>query len=136
MIASGSETDILLRLIDGENLGTHFLPVSTTLESRKRFLLAARQPPGALLIDAGAVQALQHNSSLLPVGVISISGVFERGDIVRVTEKDGHELARGITNYASHDLQIICGMQSDGIEDALGFFYGDEVIHRNNLVMV
>ena len=136
VIASGTETDILLRLVEGENLGTHFLPVSTTLESRKRFLLAARHPPGALLVDEGAAQALLHNSSLLPVGIVSVSGSFERGDIVRVTGQSGRELARGITNYASQDLQHICGAQSDAIEEVLGFFYGDEVIHRNNLILV
>jgi glutamate 5-kinase len=136
VIASGKENDILLRLVAGEPLGTYFTPVSTTLESRKRFLLAARHPPGALLIDDGAVHALKLHSSLLPVGVVSVSGAFERGDIVRVTGRDGRELARGITNYASADLKRICGTQSNTIEEILGFFYGDEVIHRNNLVLV
>lgn len=136
VIASGTETNVLLRLTDGERLGTHFLPISTTLESRKRFLLAAQHPPGALVVDNGAARALQHNSSLLPVGIVSVSGFFERGDIVRVTGLNGHELARGITNYGSQDMQRICGAQSDIIEEVLGFFYGDEVIHRNNLVLI
>jgi glutamate 5-kinase len=87
-------------------------------------------------VDDGAVQALQLHSSLLPVGVVSVTGTFERGDIVRVTGRNGREMARGITNYASADLQRICGTQSNTIEEILGFFYGDEVIHRNNLVLV
>jgi len=136
VIASGSERDILLRLAHGEATGTHFLPVSTTLESRKRYLLAAQHPPGALAVDEGAARALRHNSSLLPAGMVRVSGTFERGDIVRVTGLNGQELARGITNYSSQDLQRICGAQSDAIEEVLGYFYGDEVIHRNNLVLI
>ena len=136
VIASGTETDILLRLVEGELLGTRFSPVTTTLESRKRYLLAARRPQGALVVDDGAALALQRSSSLLPVGVIKVSGSFERGDIIRVTGQNGRELARGITNYSSNDLIQISGTQSQAIEEILGFFYGDEVIHRNNLVLV
>jgi glutamate 5-kinase len=136
VIASGAEQDVLVRLVDGERIGTHFSSLGTTHESRKRFLLAARKLPGALIVDDGAVQALSRDSSLLPVGVVAVDGAFQRGDIVRVTGPDGRELARGIVNYASADLARIQGRHSDTIEHILGFFYGEEVIHRDNLVLV
>jgi glutamate 5-kinase len=136
VIASGAETDVLLRLAHGEALGTYFSPLGTALEGRKRFLLAVPQSPGALVIDDGAVQALRRRGSLLPVGLMQVSGQFQRGDIVKVTGQDGRELARGIVNYASNDLRSICGVQSEDIDDVLGFFYGDEVIHRNHMVLL
>jgi glutamate 5-kinase len=136
VIASGAENDVLLRLARGEAIGTRFASLGTALESRKRFLLAARSLPGALVVDEGAAQALGHNSSLLPVGVVGVTGSFQRGDIVRVTDREGQEMARGIVNYASADLERICGVQSETIESILGFFYGAEVIHRDNLVLV
>jgi glutamate 5-kinase len=136
VIASGSEPEILLRLTAGEKIGTRFYPVSTAIESRKRFILANRRSPGLVVVDDGAVQALRRGGSLLPVGVVSVQGKFERGDTVRVAALDGHEIARGLINYASVDLERIRGEQSEAIERILGFFYGDEVIHRNNMVLL
>jgi len=87
-------------------------------------------------VDDGAAQALRRGSSLLPVGVVSATGRFQRGDTVRVACADGRELARGLVNYGSDDLARICGVQSDQIEAVLGVFYGDEVIHRSNMVLL
>lgn len=136
VIASGSEPDILLRLTAGERIGTWFLPVASSIEGRKRFILAGRRSPGVVTVDAGAAQALARGSSLLPVGVIGVSGGFDRGDTVRVVSMDGVELGRGLANYSANDLRRIQGSQSDAIERILGFFYGEEVIHRNNLVLL
>lgn len=136
IIANGKEPDVLLRLINGECLGTHFEPVTETVESRKRYILSARRAPGLLTVDHGADQAIQRGGSLLSVGLVAISGTFRRSEVVRVADTDGRELARGIVNYDSRDLARILQRHSDEIESILGYHYGDEVIHRNDLVLV
>lgn len=136
VIASGSAENIVTRLVSGEKLGTHFLPVSSALEGRKRYLLAGNKASHVIVVDAGAAQALRNGGSLLPVGVTQASGNFERGDTVRVTDATGNELARGLTNYNTSEINQIRGHQSIEICDILGFAYGDEVIHRNNLVLL
>ncbi len=135
VIASGSEPQVLTRLAAGEKIGTWFQPVVTALESRKRYILAG-QAAGSISIDAGAAQALQHGRSLLPVGVSDVTGNFERGDTVQVINPLGREVARGIVNYESGDLGRLCHHQSTEIETILGYTYGDEVIHRNNLILL
>jgi glutamate 5-kinase len=136
VIAHGSESDVLLRLASGEALGTRFHPAVTALESRKRFLLAGGRAAGSLHIDAGAAHALRSGGSLLPVGVRQVTGKFERGATVRVLDPANHEVARGLANYASADLERICGVKSDAIAQILGFDYGAEMIHRNNMVLL
>jgi glutamate 5-kinase len=136
VIALGSENDVLLRLHDGESLGTRFAPAVTALESRKRYLLAGGRAAGSLQVDAGAVQALLGGSSLLPVGVQQVSGKFERGDSVRVLDPNHREVARGLANYASTDLERICGLRSEAIAQTLGYDYGAEIIHRNNMIVL
>lgn len=136
VIAGGGEPEVLLRLALGEHLGTRFLPCGTPLEGRKRFILAGRRPSGAVIVDEGAVQAMRRGSSLLPVGILRVRGSFERGDVVQVIAPEGGEVARGLINYASSDLERICGQRSEAIERILGFFYGEEAIHRNNLVLL
>ncbi len=136
VIARGSEPDVLLRLCQGEPIGTRFLPLGSALEGRKRYILAGGRHTGRLIVDAGAERALHQGSSLLPVGVIGVEGQFDRGDTVQVLDPNGRELARGLVNYSASDLQRIHGRRSDEIEAILGFIYGEEVIHRNNLVML
>ncbi|NTU63942.1 MAG: glutamate 5-kinase [Chloroflexi bacterium] len=135
VIANGSEPNVLLRLAAGEQLGTWFHPTATSVESRKRYILAG-QSSGSIGIDAGAAQALQLGRSLLPVGVIAVEGTFERGDTIQVLNTSGREIARGIVNYPSNDLARVCGHQSSEIETLLGYTYGDEVIHRNNMLLL
>lgn len=136
IIASGKEPNVLLRLLAGERLGTRFEATAESLESRKRYILSARRSPGALTADEGAVEALRRGGSLLPVGVIAATGNFERGDTVRVLDPTGKEVARGIVNYASRDLKKILRCRSEEIEAILGYHYGDEVIHHNDLVLL
>jgi glutamate 5-kinase len=136
IIARGGDPDIITRLVNGEDLGTCFHPVATAVESRKRYLLAGNQATSMIGVDDGAARALRNGGSLLPVGVLRLEGNFERGDTVRVTEPAGREIARGLVNYASVDLIRIIGHRSDEIEKLLGFNYGDEVIHRNNMVLL
>jgi len=134
-IAYGGEHDVLLRIADGERLGTRFRAVASAVESRKRYILAGGGS-GGLVVDPGAARALRQGGSLLPIGVIGVSGEFERGDTVRVAEATGREMARGIVNYRAADLERLRGRHSDEIEARLGYHYGDEVIHRNHLVLL
>lgn len=136
VIARGGDEDVILRVVSGEVIGTRFLPLSTPVEGRKRFILAGGRTFGAVMIDQGALEALHHGSSLLPVGVIGLEGSFERGDTVSVIGEQGREVARGLVNYSSSELERICGKHSEEIVGILGFAYGDEVIHRNNMVLL
>ena len=136
IIAPGGESDVLTRIVAGEKIGTYFHPVATAVESRKRYILAGGRAPGCVRVDDGAVRALHRGSSVLPVGVVAVEETFERGDTIRVTDSAGREIARGIANYGSVDLARISGRQSDEIEASLGYSYGDEVIHRNDLVLL
>ena len=136
VIAHGDEPDVLSRLVSGEPVGTRFHPLSTGVESRKRYILAGRRAAGRMSVDAGALRALRKGGSLLPVGVVSVEGEFGRGDTVRIFDPTGREVARGLSNYASSDLARLCGRQSTEIEAVLGVNFGDEVVHRNNLVML
>lgn len=136
VIGQGSDTDVLLRIEAGEELGTRFLPAATGVESRKRYLLASGNLQHKLVVDEGACLALRKGSSLLPVGVLDVQGDFDRGDIVRVQDKNGREVARGLVNYSATDLSKISGRHSTEIESILGYLYGEEIIHRNNLVLL
>jgi glutamate 5-kinase len=106
------------------------------MESRKRYLLAGKKSTGVLQIDNGAVQAILQGSSLLPVGVKEVKGKFERGDTVRVTALSGKDIALGLVNYSAKDLLAFHGRQSAEIEPLLGYTFGDEVIHRNNMLLL
>lgn len=136
IIASGTEPNALTRLANGERIGTHFTPILSALESRKRYILSGRLAPGQITVNEGAAAALKRGGSLLPIGVIQVSGEFDRGDTVRVLDEEGRELARGITSYSCTDLTRLRGRHSDDIEPLLGYDYGDEVIHRNDLVLL
>lgn len=123
--------------VGGKPVGTRFTPLSTKLESRKRYMLAeARTSEARLVIDAGAVRALKAGGSLLPVGIVEVKGSFQRADIVRVADANNKVLALGMVNYGSADLAKIRGMQSQDIESVLGYTYGEEVLHHNNLLFV
>lgn len=136
IIAQGSQKNVLSRLVGGEALGTRFTPTDSALNSRKRYILTGGVVAGNLAVDRGALKALHSGGSLLPVGVRFIEGHFERGDTVSVLDPDGREVARGLISYSSGELTQIMGSQSDQIEPTLGFTYGDEVIHRNNMVLL
>jgi glutamate 5-kinase len=136
VIARGTDANILVRITADERVGTRFYPTATAVESRKRYMLAGGRRGNRVVIDEGAVQALQSGGSLLPVGVLDAEGDFERGDLVRVADSGGREIARGLVNYAAQDLKRIARQRSSEIERILGYAYGDEVIHRNHLVLL
>ena len=137
MIADGRRPGVLVQAAEGERIGTLFPAVITRLEGKKRWLLGGLIGRPRILIDEGAVRALLAGGrSLLPVGVRSIDGRFERGDTVVVADLAGRQIACGIANYSSSDLALIRGQRSDRIAGLLGYHLGDEVIHRNNLVLL
>ncbi|MDR9459456.1 MAG: glutamate 5-kinase [Dehalococcoidia bacterium] len=140
IIADGKEQDLLSRLVKGESIGTLFPPTASKMESRKRWMLTGLAIKGSLVIDDGAVVALkEQNKSLLPAGIKTVNGDFLRGDAVDIIiekGKKGEKIARGISNYSSRELAMIKGARSDRIESLLGYGYGDEVVHRNNLVVL
>ncbi|MCX6013316.1 MAG: glutamate 5-kinase [Chloroflexi bacterium] len=135
VIAYGHEKDVILRLIKGERIGTLFTTATDKIESRKRWMLSGLSAKGKVTIDGGALKALkEQNKSLLPAGVTSIEGQFQRGDIINIIDSQGSRIACGITNYSARDLTVIKGQRSDKIMELLGHEYGSEVVHRNNLV--
>jgi glutamate 5-kinase len=137
VVANGHTPGILVEAAEGRAPGTFFPAVADRLESRKRWLLANIAHSGYISVDAGAVAALRaRGRSLLPAGVASVTGTFARGDTVEVRAPDGSLAAAGTTNYDSVDLERIRGLRSDRIAETLGYAYGEEVIHRDNLVLL
>lgn len=136
VIAHGSAENVIVRLAHGESIGTHLTPVINTLEGRKRRLISSVRSKEDVIIDAGAVAALTRGGSLLPAGIVKVNGSFERGDSIRVIDKGKKSIAIGLTNYGSADLRLLCGRQSAEIEPLLGYTFGDEAIHRDNMVML
>ena len=137
VIAGGMERDVLTRLAEGESIGTHFPSAGTKIESRKRWMLSGLSTKGEILVDDGAAQAVCLQSrSLLPAGVTEVRGSFKRGDIVSILSPREGQIACGISNYGSDELDVIKGHRSDRIADLLGHHYGDEVAHRNNMVVL
>ncbi len=137
VIADGRESDIILKIINNEAAGTYFKPVTSKLESRKRWLLS-RLSKGAISVDTGAVKAVQQqNKSLLPAGITKVSGKFERGDVINILEDANNEkIACGISNYSVNEIDVIKGAHSEKIIELLGEEYGTEVVHRDNLVIL
>jgi len=137
VIADGREPDIILRLASGEAIGTRFLPITSKLESRKRWMLSGLSTKGQLVVDSGAALALRKQKrSLLAAGIKSIDGQFQRGDIVNIYDAEGSCIGCGITNYSSADIVVIKGAHSKKIASLLGYDYGSEVVHRNNLIVL
>jgi glutamate 5-kinase len=137
IIARGDEPDVLVRIASGEPIGTHFMPTTSKLESRERWMLAGLSAKGKLVIDEGAVKALENeNRSLLSPGIVEVEGAFQRGDLVNVYDMSGNRLGSGITNYSSEDIYKTKGVHSRKITGLLGYDYGSEIIHRNNLVLI
>ena len=137
IIADGREPDIILRLAAGEAIGTRFPPITSKLESRQRWMLSGLSTKGKLVVDTGAALALtRQKRSLLAAGIIDVEGEFQRGDIVNICDPRGTCLSCGLTNYSSADIAAIKGAHSNKIATRLGYDYGSEVVHRNNLVVL
>jgi len=137
VIVSGAESDVISKVISGQTLGTYLEPNIAPLAARKQWLAGQLQLKGSLTLDNGAVNSLKNaGKSLLSVGVCSLTGEFQRGDLVSCLTKNGEEIARGLINYGSNDSQKILGKTSSEFEDLLGYADDDELIHRDNLVIL
>jgi len=137
VIASGREPDVLLRLVNGERIGTLLLAQTVPLAARKQWLADHLMVSGRLRLDAGAVKALvRDGKSLLPIGVVDVSGSFERGEVVGCIDPEGREVARGLVNYAAAETHLIMRHPSSEIESILGYVDEPELIHRDNLVVL
>lgn len=136
VIASGSDPKVLTELFDGIAHGTYFVPRADKLGSRKRWIAFTSKTFGHVTVDDGAVKALvERGKSLLPSGVLDVSGEFDVGAAVAVCDTSGNELGRGLTNFTAEEIRAIKGLRSDQIEASFGCQEYDEVIHRDNLVM-
>ncbi|MEK6666191.1 MAG: glutamate 5-kinase [candidate division NC10 bacterium] len=137
VIASGRVPGTLRRVLRGEPLGTYFVPRGDRLAGRKRWIAFAVPPQGRLTVDAGARSALvERGKSLLPSGVVEVEGEFHAGEVVSLSAADGKEFARGLTNYDAAELRKIQGAKTKDLEERLGYKSFDEVIHRDNLVLL
>lgn len=137
IVANGRVPGILDALFRAEPVGTLFLPHDRSLPAWKRWLGYTARPRGRLVVDAGARQAVQHQGrSLLPIGVVQVNGLFAKGDVVALLDEDGVEFARGLSNYSSNDLERLRGLHSEQVRAALGASAYDEVVHRDNLVVI
>ncbi len=139
IMCSGRAENAIVRAARGDSIGTVFHPVGGKLEARKRWMLSRVEDSqwGEIEVDGGAADALlNRHVSLLPAGVRGVRGEFSRGDIVYIVDESGRQIACGIANYDAADIARIRGFQSDGIVAILGYHYGQEVVHRNNLVLI
>ncbi|MCD6360609.1 MAG: glutamate 5-kinase, partial [Armatimonadetes bacterium] len=137
VIARGTADDALLRIADGEDLGTCLLP-RARIPSRKGWLTVHGRPAGSIMVDDGARRALLHHdgASLLPSGIVATSGDFRAGDLVTIKDQQGHVIARGLTNYSSDEIEVIRGKHSSRISQLLGRDGGEEVVHRDDMVLM
>jgi glutamate 5-kinase len=136
VMANGTQPGVLDAIFAGEQVGTLFLPHGSALTAWKRWLGFTARPRGRLLVDAGARRAVQEQGrSLLPIGVVEAVGAFHKGDVVALTDADGIEFARGLTNYSADDARRICGLRTEQIAEVLGALPYEEIIHRDNLVV-
>jgi glutamate 5-kinase len=136
MIVPGRDDNVLQRIAADDALGTRLYPTREPLAARKQWLAGQLLVRGRLLLDAGASRVLlTSGSSLLPVGVVTVEGHFDRGDLVACVDPDGKEIARGLVNYNTTDSVRIAGQASNRIEELLGYIDEPELIHRDNLVL-
>ena len=136
VLANGSEPQVVNRILAGEEIGTLFLP-QERMPARRRWIAYSRRPQGRLFVDNGARDALVHRGkSLLPSGVRRVEGKFVYGDTVSCLDETGTEFARGLVNHDARELVQIIGRQTSEIEGILSDHYYDEVIHRDNLVLM
>jgi glutamate 5-kinase len=135
VIAKGKPMHPLARIEEGAPT-TWFLASAEPLTARKSWIAGTLNPVGALIVDDGAAAALRRGKSLLPAGVVAVEGAFERGDAVVVRDRHGAELARGLITYASEDARRLAGHKSGEIEGLLGYRGRNEIIHRDDLVLL
>jgi glutamate 5-kinase len=137
VIAWGREPSVLLRLAQGETIGTLLVAQTGKTQARKQWMADHLQLRGAVVVDAGAAHKLREDGkSLLPIGMTAVEGEFSRGEVIAVRDDQGVELARGLANYASAEARLLCRKPSAEIEGLLGYMGEPEMVHRDNLVLM
>ena len=137
ILVNGLKDGILETVLEGSEEGTLFLPVKQKLSARKHWIFHSLEPKGSLVVDRGAARALEEQGkSLLSIGITAVEGEFHSGNPVRVLGPERREIARGLSYYSSTEVEAILGCGSEEIRSRLGYSYYDEVIHRDNLVLV
>ncbi len=138
IIANGRQSDVLSKIMNYENVGTLFIPNKKKVASRKRWIGFIVRPKGRIYIDEGALSALQkRGKSLLPSGVVRIDGKFNKGDVVSIVGVDENkEIARGLMNYSDDEVRKVKGLRTSLIKKTLGYKPYDEIIHRDNIVLL
>jgi glutamate 5-kinase len=136
VIAWGGEPDVLLRLSQGESIGTLLIAQTHKMQARKQWIADHLQLRGSVMVDTGAVLKLRDaGTSLLPIGMTSVDGDFSRGDVIAIRDTSGAEIARGLANYASAEARLLCRKPSSEFEKLLGYVAEPEMVHRDNLVL-
>ena len=136
VIAWGREPDALVRLSQGEAIGTLLVAQTQKQQARKQWMADHLQLRGSVTIDQGAVNKLRTDgSSLLPIGMTGVDGDFSRGEVIAITDQDGQEVARGLANYAAAEARLLCRKPSSQMPELLGYAAEPEMVHRDNLVL-
>jgi glutamate 5-kinase len=136
VIAWGREPDALLRLCQGDNMGTLLVAQTAKQQARKQWMADHLQLRGSVTVDAGAAhKVLTEGKSLLPIGMTGVSGEFSRGDVIAIRDEQGQEIARGLANYASAEARLLCRKPSHEYEALLGYTAEPEMVHRDNLIL-
>ena len=136
VIAWGREPDVLVRLVDGQALGTLLVAPTQKKQARKQWMADHLQLRGAVTVDAGAAAKLrEEGKSLLPIGMTAVEGDFSRGDVIAVRDEAGAEIARGLANYAAAEARLLCRKPSSEFEKLLGYTAETEMVHMDNLVL-
>ncbi len=137
VIAWGREPDALVRLVQGESIGTLLVAQTAKTQARKQWMADHLQLRGAVVVDAGAARKLvEEGKSLLPIGMTAVEGEFSRGEVIAVRDEQGAEIARGLANYASSEARLLCRKPSGEFEKLLGYTAEPEMVHRDNLVLM
>jgi len=137
MVIANGRKDSLIDILEGKQIGTLFLPQGDRMSCRKRWIAFTLEKKGSLIADEGAINAIVgRGKSLLPSGIVDVQGKFKTGEAVGIEDRSGKEIARGLVNYSSDEVKMILGKKSYQIEDILGYCYYEEVIHRDNLVVL
>ncbi|MBK7003797.1 MAG: glutamate 5-kinase [Burkholderiales bacterium] len=136
VIAWGREPDVLMRLGQGESIGTLLVAPTQKTQARKQWIADHLQLRGSVVVDAGAATKVrEEGKSLLPIGMVQVEGDFSRGDVIAVRDERGIEIARGLANYASAEARLLCRKPSTDIEKMLGYAGEPEMLHRDNMVL-
>ena len=136
VIAWGREPDALLRLCQGDNIGTLLVAQTAKQQARKQWMADHLQMRGSVTVDAGAAhKVLTEGKSLLPIGMTGVAGDFSRGDVIAIRDEQGAEIARGLANYASAEARLLCRKPSHEYEALLGYTAEPEMVHRDNMIL-